>query len=932
MSETPSEISDLRRELSETRRELDEARQQLQAARERARSLQATEHRFRTLFEGSPDAMIAFDTETLLPLELNALATTLFGYAPEELRETTWLALESAEAPKMTRAHVDAILRGRSDQFTTRIRRKDGEVRDVMVSVQSTLLDGRTVLLSFVRDITKTKLADEAVRRSETQVRLIADNLPAVVAYVGKDRRFRFVNRRFEEWFAVRQEEILGRHVAAALGTERYERIRGDFDRVLGGEAFSIETWTELPGGERRWTLDKYVPDFGPDGVRAFFLLVIDLTERKQAEEALLEHGKRLAEAQRIGRMGTWIWRLEEEKVEWTDEVYRMFGVSRESFVPSFDSVLELVHPDDRDFVRRRVQVAISERTTFTSDHQILLPSGEVRTVHAHAEVEVDRRGKAVRLTGTVQDITERKRIELALREQSERFSFLLESLPLVSYSCRFDAEIDLLYVSQRVFEVTGFTAEQMLEKPVSFLSRIHPEDRPLVRSALERIREVPSLQLEFRWKHADGHFVWLLNYFRSVQRDGAGEDYIVGVCQDITERRKADAVLKLQSQIIDQVHDAVVVAQLDGRISLWNGGAARLYGWTGEEIIGRHLALLYPDLDEPALEEALLRPLRSQRYFEQKSWNRTRSGKPVYVQQSFSLVSDEHGQPTGLIAYAIDITERKEAEDRAKLHLEELARVARLSTLGEMTTGLAHEINQPLAAIGTFAAAAEVMLANGSLDRHELLQIVRDISEQSHRAGRIIRRLRDHIRRSEPEKNAIDAAELVEGVIELISGDAKFRGIDLIVEHDLEPLGVSGDVIQLEQVLVNLINNSFDAVAEREDRQVRIATRRRGDDQVEFEVRDNGCGFGAEGPDRIFDAFFTNKEHGMGMGLAICRSIVEDHGGQLRAAESPGGGAILRFVLPRLVDQGTSEVQEKPAVASPQAKKVRRRHGSRRR
>jgi PAS domain S-box-containing protein len=261
----------------------------------------------------------------------------------------------------------------------------------------------------------------------------------------------------------------------------------------------------------------------------------------------------------------------------------------------------------------------------------------------------------------------------------------------------------------------------------------------------------------------------------------------------------------------------------------------------------------------------------------------------------------DAAGRPMLMRGASRDVTERKQAEQETQLLRQEIAHAGRVSMMGQLATGLAHEINQPLAAILRNAEAAELFLQHATPDLDEIRAILADIRADDERAGHVIDRMRGLLKRRTPETRRLDVAALVGEVAALVRVDAASRQVklDLVVPHDLPQ--VRGDRVHLQQVLLNLILNGMDALdkARPEDRRVGVIARLNAAQAVEIVVNDAGPGIPADVLGQIFNPFFTTKPHGMGMGLAISRTIIEAHDGQLWAENTPGGGAAFLFTLP---------------------------------
>jgi C4-dicarboxylate-specific signal transduction histidine kinase len=253
-----------------------------------------------------------------------------------------------------------------------------------------------------------------------------------------------------------------------------------------------------------------------------------------------------------------------------------------------------------------------------------------------------------------------------------------------------------------------------------------------------------------------------------------------------------------------------------------------------------------------------------------------------------------------GAVVSHSDVTERHQAEVEAQRSQRELAHYLRVSTIGELTTSLAHELNQPLAAILANAQTARRLVSAANPAGREVREILEEIIEEDKRAGEVIQRLRELLRKGEPERTAVDVNELVRDVVKLLGSDAMIRGVTLRVDPASDHLVTRGDSVQLQQVVLNLLINAMDAMAECDrDRVIVVRTERTPAETVRIAVEDAGPGLADDLKDRVFEPFFTTKGSGMGMGLPIARSIVVAHGGTMSAANNAVRGATFSFALP---------------------------------
>lgn len=369
-----------------------------------------------------------------------------------------------------------------------------------------------------------------------------------------------------------------------------------------------------------------------------------------------------------------------------------------------------------------------------------------------------------------------------------------------------------------------------------------------------------------------------------------------------MAERRTAEqAVRESEAKyrlIVENQTDLVVKTDRDGYVLFASPTVGETFGETPERLLGRPFRLLVREADQndpDSLWGRLFAPPWCC-YLEQPV--QTPNGQR-WLGWAAKTVMEENGKPCAVVAVGRDITERRSAEDESRQYLEELAHVGRISAMGEMAAGLAHELNQPLCAITTYAQACRRLL--GADAKPELVGAMERVAANAQRAGEIIRHMRSFVRKDDPNVGPADINGLINDVLELTSAELR-RGrirVDARLGSDLPAVEVAR--IQIHQVLVNLIRNAVEAMCadtERE-RHLLIRTAFDGGGSLEVTVTDTGPGLPSELMDSIFEPFVTGKAEGMGLGLSISRSIIERHGGRLVAENRPDGGAEFRFSLP---------------------------------
>jgi two-component system, LuxR family, sensor kinase FixL len=369
---------------------------------------------------------------------------------------------------------------------------------------------------------------------------------------------------------------------------------------------------------------------------------------------------------------------------------------------------------------------------------------------------------------------------------------------------------------------------------------------------------------------------------------------------QAFEEIARGEEALRERANLLDLTHDTVFVRDINDVITFWNRGAEKLYGWTRDEAVGQVSHQLMQTIFPAPLAE-ITAELNSTGRWEAELIQTRRDGTQVVVASRWALQLDGRGKPVAVLETNHDITERKRAEEALHKARAELAHVTRVATLGEMTASIAHEVNQPLAAVIANANACLRWLARQSPDLDEARAAVERIIRDGHRASEVIGRVRALVKKSPPRKDWLDINETILEVIALARSDVHGNRVALQTQLSDDVPRILGDRIQLQQVILNLIVNAIEAMSGVSDgpREILVSSGKYESNGVVVAVQDSGIGLAAESLEHLFDAFFTTKPSGMGMGLAISRTIIEAHGGRLWATPNDGPGATFQFTLP---------------------------------
>jgi two-component system sensor kinase FixL len=369
-------------------------------------------------------------------------------------------------------------------------------------------------------------------------------------------------------------------------------------------------------------------------------------------------------------------------------------------------------------------------------------------------------------------------------------------------------------------------------------------------------------------------------------------------------ERARAESAL-LESRrrvegIFEGAQDAIIATTLHGLVMRANPAAETMFGYSEPELVGRPISVLDPVNWKPRGLSILDRLGRGDPIENYDAVHLRKSGEEIHVSVSVSPIRDDGGKLAGAAWVARDINEQKLTQARLDVVQTELRHVSRLSAMGEMSSTLAHELNQPLSAISNYLGAAQrIMKKEPATFSQKVHDNLGKAAQQTLRAGEIIRRLREFVKPGDFSATAESLAELIKETRELALVGARQSGVRVRVELDRDADLVLVDKVQIQQVLLNLIRNAIEAMADSERRELIIASGATSDDMVEVRVSDTGCGLSEAIADRLFQSFVTTKPHGMGVGLSICRTIVEAQGGRIWASGNPGGGTVFHLTVP---------------------------------
>jgi PAS domain S-box-containing protein len=489
------------------------------------------------------------------------------------------------------------------------------------------------------------------------------------------------------------------------------------------------------------------------------------------------------------------------------------------------------------------------------------------------------------------------------LQKSEDRLRLVIDTIPAHVWSAQPDGSVD--FISQRWMESTGLAVEDGLGW--NWRSLVHPDDLArFVDEWHQALAAGEPMETEARLRQADGEYRWWL--IRNVPlRDERGN--IVkwyGTSVDIEDRKRAEERVRRNErelrQLTEVIPQHVLVSEPDGTLVYVNQVALEYTGLTLDVALSKEsLAKIFHPDDLERVLGARRRAISLQVEWEVEARVRRKDGKYRWFLIRFNPLRDEQGRIFRWYGTRTDIEDRKQAEDALHQARAELAHVTRVATVGEMTASIAHEVNQPIAAVVTNAGACLRWLAAQPPEMEEARQALGRIVKDGNRAGEVIARIRALVEKSPPRKDRLNINETILEVVFLTTSEVNENRISVQTELSNDLPLILGDRIQLQQVILNLIKNAVEAMSAVGDgpRELLVSSRKDESKGVLVAVRDTGPGLDPEALAHLFDPFYTTKPEGMGMGLAISRSIIEAHGGRLWATANEPHGAVFQFTLP---------------------------------
>ena len=600
-------------------------------------------------------------------------------------------------------------------------------------------------------------------------------------------------------------------------------------------------------------------------------------------------HFLQLAEA--YAGVGSWHIDVADNTLRWSDQVYNIHGVSRETYTPGLESALAFYHPEDRELVQRYINGAIAVKEPFEFELRIVRADGDVRWVHSKGDCLLNDEGEVVAINGIFLDITERREAEELLKESEERLKLAIMGSKSGIWDW-IDVNGDTEWWSPQFYELLGYENEEIEASLANFGAMLHPEDKERTFALVEQhFAGEADFDIEYRLKTKSGAYRWFRGY-GVTRRDASGKPMrMVGSITDIHEAKTASELLKTRQLAVDAAITGIAILDASGCYTYMNTSHAGMYGYTPEEMIGESWEKLYDESMLIRIKNEYFPILMRAGYWSGEVIGKKKNNHTFEVE--ISLTGLEDG---GLVCVCQDITQQKNNERILNAYTAALERSNK--ELDDFAYVASHDLKSPLRAIANLATW--ITEDAGDLLPEDSQKHLDQLVQRAERMEQLLEDLLQYSRagRDPSDVEDVDTGALLNDVIDMLAPPETFK-ID--VAPDLP--SIESEASPIQQVFLNLISNAIKH-HDRLDGTVRVSWKEDNDDMMRFIVEDDGPGIEPAYHDRIFKIFQTLKPRdeveGSGMGLAIVKKILRNHGGDIALVSSPGEGARFEFTWPK--------------------------------
>ena len=862
--------------------------------------------RLMNIIDRSLNEVYVFDAETLHFEYVNQGALHNLGYNSDEIKLLTPIDIKPEFTRELFLKVVEPLKTGKEKKlfFETIHRRKNETEYPVEVHLQLDNTGVKSSFIAIINDLTQRKSSENELKESEKKFRTLVESSADGIILLDLKGNILFANHRKAQMLGVSSEmELIGRSIFPMVATKYHEMFEKLNDRLIeDGFLRNVETEIVRNNGSAFWAeLNLSLVRDGNNNPSYIMASIRDITERKRSEEKLRESEIELKKAQMVSHVGNWVWNIQSNSLEWSDEMYRIFGIDKSSFTGNLEEVIQnRIHPDDQEKVMKSNLSVINESKPEPMEYRVVWPDQSVHVVWAEAGyLELDQENKPYQLRGIVQDITERKHAMEAIVQERQLLRTLIDNIPdsifIKDVNCRKIAanstDIERMGFSSEK-EALGKTDVEIYEGATGL--RGYAGDLAVITTG------VPLVNKEQSFDDKHGGIRWsLVSKYPLFDQNGKING-LVGITRDITEQKKAqDTILKL-TKGIEQNPATIVITDKSGNIEYVNPKFCETTGYSMEEAIGQNPRILKSGEMDPQAYKNLWDKISSGEVWRGEFHNRKKNGELYWEWATITSIKNEQGIITNYIAIKEDISMHKQMEADLIVAKEKAEESDRLKSA--FLANMSHEIRTPLNSIIGFSE----LLTDTSFEPVQKDEFIQHIIENGNYLLNIISDIVDLSKIEAGEitirKKQVTVCDLVEEVKRMYSYKIEAKSLKFIVNTPpcKEKILVLCDRERVMQVFTNLLNNALkfttEGFIEVGFRELRT--------NVEFYVRDSGIGIPEKFHQKVFDRFiqvetsYSRRVGGNGLGLSISKNLIELMDGRIWLESQASKGSTFYFTL----------------------------------
>ncbi|MFZ6757762.1 PAS domain-containing sensor histidine kinase [Undibacterium sp. Ji50W] len=844
----------------------------------------------------SPQAHLGISVDGVIR-QANLASATLLGTSLPALLHTDLSSyLFDTDASLFNEAYRQVIATGMAPQHDLRVMRADHNL--ILVQFNFHRLDSSKHapwVSIYLSDISQRQHSGMGLPASEEFNRLIADNIPGMLAYWTADLRCTFANKQYLTWFGRSIDQMHNMHMRDLMGPELFQKNIAYINGALKGMDQQFERSLIKANGETGHTWAQYIVHKTDGVVLGFFALVTDVTVLKRTQTALLEserHYRTLAEDMPLFVITF----LPDGTLTYVNKLFASAVSSTKSALLD-RNFFDLLPAADQQMVKVKLSSLTPEQAFEIHEQCYPMPNGELIYHRWTNQAFFNAQNKLVSFQAVGEDISAYKKAEKQLHESVSKNRALIQAIPDLIFTIGHDG---------RFLDVHAPKSGFIFADPTKLINTKLADTLPseiashLLRAVKTAHHNQHVQEIQFSTDVINGKE---MIFEARIAPNNA--DSVIAIVRDVTDvehgrqqrEQQLNARLQVTENDLHDVRQSLTLASDAANLGVWVRDLERdeiwaspqwrsIFGFSADQRLGINdvLQRIHP-ADRSSMEK-----LTSNFSIDEKPRYQAEfrivveNGKIRWIAAVSQVEFDAGQKPKFTRGVLLDITARKQSELELEQKRAEVTHLSRVVTLGELSGALAHELNQPLTAILSNAQAAQRFLMRENADLNEVRDILQDIVDEDKRAGEIIQRLRRLFNKNDKLEQNIDINALIMEVMHILRNDMLNRSINVSTELNPANPWLIADAVQLQQVIINLIMNACDAVSHLEigERTVTIKTDQVESDRIRVSVIDNGKGIPEENKSKLFDAFYTTKEKGMGLGLSICKNIIEAHGGRL--------------------------------------------------